>query len=193
MKLTLSDPVARGFVLDEISENAKIAGAGTAAGGCGVGFVPACFAGGTILKAGKVTDLVNAVDTARGMAVGQVPTSVGVERAFKMGIGLILGEISEQLGDVTGEQVWRHSARTFADPNVGGFLGQLAGYGVANSLKEIVILSDASRHLSQPLSNRYMGLLNIPRRRPSGSSSSYQSSGYAGSGGSMGGPPSGGK
>ena len=59
MKIALSDPIARGIVLDERSENSKIVGYGS----CAVGFVPGCA---VVVKGAHLTDAGNAVDTLRG-------------------------------------------------------------------------------------------------------------------------------
>ena len=91
MKLALSDPIARGFVLDELSENAKIVGYGS----CAIGFAPGCgFVG-----AAKVMDLANLIDTGRGVMAGEVPTFVATERAYKKAVGLVAGEIFGQIGN----------------------------------------------------------------------------------------------
>jgi hypothetical protein len=180
MKQAFSDPIARGFVLDEISQNSKIVGYGS----CIVGFAPGCS---IFVTASKVIDAANAFDTARGIAAGEVPTSVGIERAMKIGTGMVLGKAAEWAGGYAGEQAWRYGTRAFG-PQVGGWLGQTISYGLPSVLKEWFALSGTSKWLSAPLVNGYMSFLNYLGNLY------YSDYGYYGGyGGAWGGPPGQGK
>ena len=164
MKLALSDPIARGFVLDEISENAKIAGYGTAAVGCAVTFAPACAAGAYVVFGAKVTDIANLGDTARGVLAGEVPISVATERAYKRAVGLLAGEI----------------------------FGQVGSKPIEYTLKEIWTIFGGSALFARPLSNQTQRWLQILGDFAYVVPHSYAGAG-GGGGGAWGGPPSSGK
>jgi RHS repeat-associated protein len=176
MKIALSDPIARGFVLDELSENSKLVGYGS----CAVGFAPGCA---VFVKGAYVTGAVNAVDTLRGLSAGEVPTGVAVDRGIRMGTSLVVGKVVDKyVAGTMGEAAWRYGTRYFGTVT-GGQLGQFASYGV----KEIWTLSGINGYLSGMLSDRFMQGLGFLGQWSG-------SSGGTSSGSSIwGGPPSGGK
>ena len=159
MKQALADPIARGFVLDEISTNAKIVGFPVMAAGCGVGFAPACYAGGAVLKASKAVDLVNLIYTGSGLVMGEVPESIAVERAIKKGVGLIAGRTITGISGEIGERIWESGTRAFGT-EVGGFLGQLTSYSTYGSLKWLYTILGVSGEISQPLTASYLKFIN---------------------------------
>src|SRR5690606_16700679 len=69
MGLVLKDPVARGFLMDELSTNCAIVGAASGV----VGFGPGAA---VFTLASKAITITNGADTARGVAAGEVPTFV---------------------------------------------------------------------------------------------------------------------
>lgn len=141
MGLALSDPVARGFVLDELSENAKIVGYGS----CAVGFASGCA---VFTKGAHVVDAINASDTLIGLSTGRVSVDVSVSRAIKMGVGIAVGAaVDKFVAGSAGELVWRHGTRNFG-PVVGGYLGQSTSYLAKGTISMSGINGWISGHIS---------------------------------------------
>ena len=141
MKLALADPIARGFVLDELSENSDIVGQGS----CAVGFGPGCT---IFTTASDLIDIGNGLDTARGIAQGEVPSEVGVDRAISMGVGLGVGKLTKKyISGPTGESAWRYGTRYG-----GTIFGGRAGRFVSHGTKVVLKLGGFNSYITDPLS-----------------------------------------
>jgi RHS repeat-associated protein len=175
MKEALSDPVARGFVLDEISENMSIVGVSS----CAVGFGPGCafFSTGS-----KLVDLVNLADTTRGIAAGEVPTFVGSERAFKVATSLVTSAAFRQVGGAIGVSSWRLGTRNIGT-KAGGLIGQFTSYAIRGGLEEVFRETGLKDRLAGGVSDLFLGLM-IGSGNSGGSSTSGDDGAGAGSTGS---------
>lgn len=177
MKQALADPIARGFVLDELSENADIVKYGSAAVGFGPGY--AFFD-----LVSNAADLVNLGYTTYGLSTGTVPRDIAVRRAIDTGVGMIVGAGTDQIAGLAGEGAWKLGSRNVG-VQFGGYFGQFTSYGI----KELFKLSGLSGVFADPLSNFYLNQLQGLDNRYAYSAGG---SNYRGNNGSSnwGGPPS---
>ena len=73
-------------------------------------FLPSCK---VFVGASHIVDTINGIDTTRGILTGEIDTSTGLKRTFRMTTGLILGEMSNQIGGMVGEASWRYGTQHF--------------------------------------------------------------------------------
>ena len=149
MKQALSDPIARGFVLDELSENSRLVGYGS----CAVGFGPGCA---FFTKAADVVDAANMADTTRGMFSNQVPESVVAKRATENLVGFFVGKGFDQISGATGELAWGYGTRT-KGLAWGGAAGQFASYATRGMLSMLGISGNITDIIMQKLNSGQFG------------------------------------
>lgn len=144
MKNALADPIARGLILDEISDNSDYVKYASAT----VGFTP----GYVVFEAvSKGADLINSSDTMRGMLSVEVPISTGVNRAFEIGVSMAVGKfITDPLAGEVGESIWSLGTRNVG-VTFGGWSGQISSY----LFKIIAKSSGLSGRLAGLFSNSY--------------------------------------
>jgi RHS repeat-associated protein len=178
MKMALADPIARGFVLDEVAENADIVSTGSEL----VGFKP----GAVFFKGVKyAAKAYNLYDTYQGLKAGVVPESVAGERAIKTISGFLLDKVTDKLGNEiasrVGEMSWRLGTRvggTFFGGTLGEMIshsGKFAKFGLDEILDQLQVTDKFSRSSYNFLSS--IGYRNYAPGHP-GSIGGLSGSGY---------------